>query len=157
MGAPEYSVLLVDDDLDLLETMKAILEGRGYRVETSQTGEDALEKIKEKYFDVIVLDLVLPGISGIELLSRLETNRIPRVRKIILTGHSTLENAVQALNLGADAYLIKPVMPEDLVKAIADQIDKQQQEILLIQEKIRYFVERNSEEMIRRISEEKYL
>ncbi|MBC7127946.1 MAG: response regulator [Candidatus Methanosuratus sp.] len=157
MGAQEYSVLLVDDDLDLLETMKAILERRGYRVETSQTGEDALEKIKEKYFDVIVLDLVLPGISGIELLSRLETNRIPRVRKIILTGHSTLENAVQALNLGADAYLIKPVMPEDLVKAIADQIDKQQQEILLIQEKIRYFVERNSEEKIRRISEEKYL
>lgn len=157
MGAPEYYVLLVDDDVDLLETMKAILEAKGYCVDTSPTGEDALKKINEHYYDVVVLDLVLPDVSGIELLKNLGTNRIPRVRKIVLTGHATLDNAVQALNLGADAYLMKPVLPEELIRTIADQIEKQKQEILLVQDKIRHFVEKDIEERIRQIAEEKYL
>lgn len=157
MGAPEYYVLLVDDDDGLLETMKAILEGRGYCVDTSQTASEALNKFKERHYDVVVIDMVLPDRSGTELLGELETNRIPRVRKIVLTGHATLENAVQALNLGADAYLIKPVEPDDLIRAIADQIEKQKQEILLIQEKIRLFIERDIEDRIRKIAEEKYL
>lgn len=157
MGAQEYYVLLVDDDETLLETMKIILEGKGYNVDTSSTGEEALERLSERYYDVVVLDIVLPDLSGIDLLKSLETHRIPRVRKIILTGNATLENAVQALNLGADAYLIKPVAPADLIRTIAEQIEKQNQEILAVQDKIRCFIERDAEERIRRIAEEKYL
>lgn len=157
MGAQEYYILLVDDDVTLLETMKAILGGRGYCVDTSSTGEEALKKIRERYYDVVVLDLVLPDVSGIEILRNLETNRIPRVRKIVLTGHATLDNAVQALNLGADAYLMKPVPPEELIRTIANQIEKQNQEIRMIQEKIIHLVEKDVEERIRRIAEEKYL
>ncbi|MEN3056827.1 MAG: response regulator [Candidatus Methanosuratincola petrocarbonis] len=157
MGAPEYYLLLVDDDASLLETMKSILEGKGYCVDTSQTGDDALKKMKERYYDVVVLDMVLPDKQGTELLSKMEKKRIPRVRKIVLTGHASLENAVQSLNLGADAYLIKPVHPDDLIKTIADQIEKQKEEILLIQDKIRLFIERDVEDRIRRIAEEKYL
>jgi len=157
LGAPEYYVLLVDDDASLLETMKEILEGRGYCVDTSQTASDALKKFKERYYDVVVIDMVLPDKPGTELLRELETSRIPRVRKIVLTGHASLENAVQALNLGADAYLLKPVQPDDLISAIADQIEKQKQEIQLIQKKIMLFIERDFEEKIRRLEEEKYL
>lgn len=152
MGDQEYYVLLVDDDVTLLETMKIILEGKGYHVDTSSTGEDALERLRERYYDVVVLDIVLPDLSGIDLLKSLETQRIPKVRKIILTGHATLENAVQAINLGADAYLIKPVAPEELIRTIADQIEKQNQEILMVQDKIRCFIESGAEERIRRIT-----
>lgn len=157
MGAQEYYILLVDDDVTLLETMEAILEGMGYCVDISPTGEDALKKIREHCYDIVVLDLVLPDVSGIEILRNLETNRIPRVRKIVLTGHATLDNAVQSLNLGADAYLMKPVPPEELIRTIANQIEKQNQEICMIQEKIIHFVEKDVEERIRRIAEEKYL
>ncbi|MEN3052300.1 MAG: response regulator [Candidatus Methanosuratincola petrocarbonis] len=157
MNAQEYYILLVDDDETLLETMKIILEEKGYHVDTSSTGKEALERLRVRYYDVVVLDIVLPDLSGIDLLKSLETHRIPKVRKIILTGHATLENAVQALNFGADAYLIKPVAPAELIRTIADQIEKQNQEILAIQDKIRCFIEREAEERIRRIAEEKYL
>jgi len=103
LGAPEYYVLLVDDDASLLETMKEILEGRGYCVDTSQTASDALKKFKERYYDVVVIDMVLPDKPGTELLRELETSRIPRVRKIVLTGHASLENAAHSLN-GEDAF-----------------------------------------------------
>ncbi len=157
METQDYYVLLVDDDAALLETMKTILEGKGYNVDTATTGEVALERIRQRHYDVVVLDIVLPDISGIELLKSLGTNRIPKVRKIILTGHATLTNAIQALNTGADAYLLKPVAPDELMRTIAEQIGKQKQEILLVQDKIRHFIEMDAEERIRRIAEEKYL
>ncbi|MEJ5292189.1 MAG: response regulator [Candidatus Methanosuratincola sp.] len=157
MASQEYYVLLVDDDIDLMETMKEILEREGYHVDTSPTAEGALKKLREHYYDVIVIDIMLPDMSGIDLLRSIEVSRIPRIRKIILTGHATLENAVQSLNLGADAYLIKPVAPGKLIRTIADQIKKQNDEILMIQDRIRRFIERDVEERIKRIAEEKYL
>lgn len=157
MVAQEYYVLLVDDDETLLETMKIILEGKGYRVDTSSNGQEALKRLRERCYDVVVLDMVLPDLSGIDLLKSVDTHRIPQVRKIILTGHATLENAVQSLNLGADAYLIKPVAPAELIRTIADQIEKQKQEILAVQEKIRRLIEMDAEERIRCIAEQKYL
>lgn len=156
MNPGSVYILIVDDDVTLLETMKMILENRGYRVDAASTGKEAADRILRRHYDVAILDIVLPDISGVELLKKFDQTRIPRTRKIILTGHATLENAVQALNLGADAYLLKPVEPEDLIKAINEQVERQSQEIRNIQQKIISLIERDAEEKIKRIREEKY-
>ncbi|MDI9643809.1 MAG: response regulator [Candidatus Verstraetearchaeota archaeon] len=149
-------VLIVDDDTTLLETLKMILESRGYHVDTASTGREAADRIQRRHYDVAILDIVLPDSSGVALLREFNQTRIPRTRKIILTGNATLENAIQALNMGADAYLLKPVDPEELIKAINDQVDRQKQEIRNIQEKIIALIERDSQERIKRIREEMY-
>jgi len=94
-------------------------------VEAAEDGQDAIEKWKSKYFDLVLLDIELPDMEGTELLNRFEGN-VPRTMKIMVTGHATLDNAVRALNLGADAYLTKPVDPEDLLRTVEEKLREQQ-------------------------------
>ncbi len=93
---------------------------------------------------------MLPDISGIDLLKRLNEG-VPRIRKIIVTGHATLENAVKAVNMGADAYLMKPVSPNVLLRTIKQQLKKQDQEILVLQKKVKMYIDNVIDERIKRI------
>jgi DNA-binding NtrC family response regulator len=113
------SLLIVDDDEDMLETLSDILQEKGYRTETAKTGEKAIKKAKEHFFSVALIDIKLPDITGIELLRTFRENH-PTMMNIIITPHPTRQNAVDALNLGANAYIMKPIDPEKVDRMIRE-------------------------------------
>jgi len=117
-------ILIVDDDKDILESLKAFLELKGYSVDTAETGGEAIEKSEAGVFNLALLDIKLPDMEGTELLIRIH-GTTPRMMKIMLTGHATLENAVASVNLGADAYLLKPVNPKDLLRVVEEKLREQ--------------------------------
>ncbi|MFC1869701.1 ATP-binding protein [Chloroflexota bacterium] len=118
------SILVVDDDLGFLQVAGAILRAKGYDVQTASSGSEATSRAEERFYHVAILDISLPDIDGTELLSRLLSVR-PDIMAIMLTGHSSVQNAVQSLNRGAFAYLEKPVDPEHLLSVIARGREKQ--------------------------------
>ncbi|MCS7098448.1 MAG: response regulator [Candidatus Methanomethyliaceae archaeon] len=133
-------ILVIDDDLDIREGISEILKAAGYEVDAVGTALEGIEKSKQKIYHIAFIDIVLPDMSGIDLLTKLE-ERVPKTKKVIITGFATLENAVQALNLGADAYLIKPVMPEKILEIVEKMMKKIEEEITITQEKIVKFIE----------------
>ena len=116
-------VLLVDDEESFVEALGKRLNARGLKVETSNSGEDALAKAKRQAFDVIVLDLAMPGMDGIETLKRLRSID-PDLQIILLTGHGSIEKAVEATKLGAIDFLQKPTVLSDLLDLIHKAADK---------------------------------
>ncbi len=101
-------VLLVDDEKDFIEALSARLSARGLEVDVAESGDGALRKVSEKNFDVIILDLSMPGMDGVETL-RVIKNDHPDLQVILLTGHATVEKSVEAMKLGAMDFLEKPV------------------------------------------------
>jgi DNA-binding NtrC family response regulator len=124
-------VLLVDDEKDFLEMLSERLETRGLKVNTVTSGEEAVEKVEDKTFDAIILDLSMPGIGGLETLKRIKKKK-PEAEIIILTGHGSIKTGIEAMKLGAEDFLEKPVDITDLLKKISDARDKR---ILILQEK----------------------
>ena len=118
------SILVVDDDLDFLEIIKRILENKGYEVGTAPSAGEATTQLKERFYNVAILDIRMPDADGTELLSKfLEMH--PDIIAIMLTGHSSVQNAIQSLNRGAFAYLEKPLDPENLLSVISRGLEKQ--------------------------------
>jgi len=150
MTNESFSVLIIDDDKDVADALGVILERQGYRTKAVHNGQDAIAASKKSNYNVALIDIVLPDISGIDLLKRLNEG-VPRIRKIIVTGHATLENAVKAVNMGADAYLMKPVSPNVLLRTIKQQLKKQDQEILVLQKKVKMYIDNVIDERIKRI------
>ena len=128
-------ILVVDDEKDILETLKDILERKGYSVDTAETGKEAIEKSKNELYNLALLDIVLPDIEGTELLTKLH-GTMPRMMKIMVTGSPSLQYAMRALNLGADAYILKPVNPKELLKTIEDKLREQSEIEMLSEEKV---------------------
>ena len=110
-------LLLVDDEQDFVETLAERLEVRGFDVQTSFSGDDAINLVQEHDFDVIVLDVLMPGKDGIETLREIKILK-PLVSVIMLTGHATVETAIEGMKLGAYDYLIKPTETADLLEKI---------------------------------------
>ncbi len=106
-------VLFVDDEPRYREMMKRELSLLGHMVVEAESGEQALEELSRRDFDVVVLDLRLPGISGIETLQRIRQQEYP-VEVILLTGEATVETAVEAMKLGAYDYISKPCRLREL-------------------------------------------
>ena len=119
------NILVVDDDLDFLGVIRRILEKKGFKVTTVPSAEEALALLKENFFNAAILDISLPDIEGTELLSRM-IELHPEIIAIMLTGHSSVKNAVQSLNRGAFSYLEKPLDPENLISIINRGLEKQQ-------------------------------
>jgi DNA-binding NtrC family response regulator len=129
------SILIVDDDKAVLGVIKDILELQGYRVDTAETGQEALEKTKTRYYNLALLDIKLPDIEGTQLLTKMHRD-IPKMMKIMITGYASLENAVESLNLGADAYLMKPIEAEKMLKVVEDKLKVQEEAESMSQEKV---------------------
>ena len=110
-------VLLVDDEEQFVQTLAERLQMRDYDVTTSLSGEDALEKVKGYNFDVVVLDVLMPGLDGIQALREIR-NIKPLTEVIMLTGHGTVETAIEGMKLGAFDFLLKPTETEELVSKI---------------------------------------
>ncbi len=111
-------VLLVDDEEEFVETLAQRLEVRDLDVSTALNGADALERLEDREIDVVVLDLQMPGVDGLQVLRSIK-ERKPLIEVIMLTGHATVETAIEGMKLGAFDFLIKPTETEELLEKIA--------------------------------------
>ncbi len=114
----------MDDDENILWAVNALLSMKGYDVDVSKTATDALKKAAAKTYNLAIIDIKLPDMNGVTLLGKLRVSQ-PHMRKIIMTGFATKDNAIKALNYGADMFLTKPVDLNQFVSAIEDQLEKQ--------------------------------
>ena len=142
------SILVVEDDKAILKGFKEILQSEDYSVDTAETGQEALQKSKTKFFNLALLDIKLPDIEGTELLRIMHENQ-PEMMKIMVTGYPSLENAVIALNQGADAYVIKPVKPEKLLDLIEGKLEEQSEAEKMTEEKITEWIKTRARKITR--------
>jgi DNA-binding NtrC family response regulator len=125
LSEKKKQVLVIDDEESIRQVFRWILEGQGYEVETVETGVQAIEKFEEKFYNLALLDIRLPDMEGTELLNILH-KRSPKTMKIMVTGYPSLENAMKSLNVGADAYVVKPVEPSELVRIVQAKLKEQE-------------------------------
>ena len=123
------SILVVDDDAQIRKVLSDILGNEGYLIQTAKDGNKATHLTKKFHFDIALVDIGLPDISGIELLQRLKYFQ-PRIITIMVTGSSALDDAITAVNKGTDGYIVKPVKPKKLVELIENLLkEKKTREI----------------------------
>jgi two-component system response regulator HydG len=134
MNAEKKSVLIVEDDKAIIKSFKDILQSEGYSVDSAETGREAIQKSKAQFYNLVLLDIKLPDMEGTKLLTTMHETS-PKMVKIMITGYPSLENAVEALNMGADAYIMKPVNPEKLLALIEEKLKKQSQAEKMTEEK----------------------
>ena len=139
-------ILVVDDDVNIRKSMEAILSTEGYDVDSAGDGKEAIRKSELATYNVALIDIRLPDMDGVELLTRMK-NTVPKTRKIIITGYPSVQNAVEAVNRKADAYLIKPVEVEKLLVTIETQLELQQMEKRYSEEKVVEFIEARVKEI----------
>ena len=119
----ELRVLIVDDEDDFRETIVKRLINRKMYAEGAENGFKALEILDQKDFDVVVLDIKMPGIDGIETLKRIKAKK-PEVEVIMLTGHVSVEFGITGMQLGAFDYVMKPAPMPELLDKIRQAYDK---------------------------------
>ena len=129
------SILIVEDDANIRETLSTILQQNGYKTDTAKNGHEAIQKSKAKFFNLALLDIKLPDIEGTKLITMMHEN-LPKMVKVMITGYPSLENAVESLNLEADAYVIKPVEPKKLLAIIEEKLGKQREAERMTEEKV---------------------
>ena len=125
-------MMLVDDEERFLATTQKLLSRKGYDVATATSGAEALERLKSQNIHVVILDVKMPGMDGMETLKAIKS-QYPLVEVIMLTGHATVESAVEGLKSGATDYLMKPTDIGDLIGKAEEAFAKRQ----LLEEKIR--------------------
>ncbi|OGR33096.1 MAG: hypothetical protein A2091_01705, partial [Desulfuromonadales bacterium GWD2_61_12] len=119
--APE--ILVVDDDRELRETMVEILSEAGFTVTAAASGEEALATLARQPFALVLIDMIMPGLSGQEVLPLLK-RQAPRAKVIMITAFATVENAVEAMRRGADDYLTKPFKVDELLTAVRRTLEE---------------------------------
>jgi len=139
-------ILVIDDDEAIRRTLSSVLEEEGYIVDTAKNAEEAVRKSTSTYYNLALIDIKLPDIEGIDLLNKLQ-GISPEMIKIILTGYPSLQNAVKAVNRGADGYLIKPVNMNDLHKMIKKHLKRQEEERRYSEDKVAEFIESRAKEL----------
>jgi DNA-binding NtrC family response regulator len=124
--AKKQAVLIVDDEAIVRESLGDWLRDT-YQVAPAETGEEALELIGKQDFDILIVDVILPGKSGIQVLKEVKEVK-PYIESIVITAYPSVELAVEAMKLGAVDYLVKPVAPDDLKKLIRETLLKRKGE-----------------------------
>lgn len=125
-------LMLVDDEERFLETTKKLLNRKGYDVLTALSGKEALDKLRNHFIHVVILDVKMPGMDGVATLKEIK-QQYPLVEVIMLTGHATVESAVEGLKSGAFDYLMKPCDLDELLAKAQEAYEK----IQTMEEKIR--------------------
>ena len=123
------SILIVDDDKTILKSLRIILQSEGHCIDTAETGREAIEKSKTRFYHLALLNICLPDVRDETLLMTLQES-FPEMVKIMLTGLPP-ERAQEFLNLGADAYFIKPVDPDKLLKVVEEKLIENRKTLLL--------------------------
>jgi len=119
-------ILVVDDEPMICQSCKEILEFEGYMVETAISGEEGLKKALEQKFDLAILDIKMPDMSGLNLLKRMRAGQSP-TPIVMMTAYSTVETAVEAMKLGATDFVQKPFTPEELSRVVRSVIIKKKE------------------------------
>lgn len=112
------TILIVDDEINVCKSIERAIQNDEYEVRRALSGEEALDKIKENPCNLVIADLMMPGIGGIDLLKSLKTN-FSEINVIMITGYPTIKTAVQAIKIGAFDYIAKPFTPEQLRSVVA--------------------------------------
>ena len=116
-------ILVVDDEAVVREGLRRVLEGDGYHVEVCANGRAALDLMQERAYDLVITDLKMPGMGGLEVLKTIKILQ-PEVPVIIITGYSTVDTAVDAMKNGAIDYIAKPFSPEQLTEKVGKAIEQ---------------------------------
>jgi DNA-binding response OmpR family regulator len=127
----KMKIMLVDDEERFLQTTQKMIAKKGYDAITATSGEEGLKKLEEELVHVVILDVKMPGMDGVETLKHIK-QKFPMVEVIMLTGHATAESAVEGLKLGATDYLTKPANIEDLIAKAEEAFNKR----VILEEKI---------------------
>lgn len=145
MSQPKKRILIVDDDESVLKGIGDYLSLKGYTVDKAKTGKDAIKKSQANFFNLAILDIRLPDMEGVELLTKMRETE-PRMIKVMLTGYPGMENAIDSLNRRADAYLIKPVRLEKLLELIEQKLGEQAKETKMDKDKMVSYIESRDKE-----------
>lgn len=113
-----FKVLVVDDEIEHRETMRMILESKGYMVGEASSGGEALDLLDEEFYPLVLCDYIMPGIDGLEVLKRIKKQYGDSIEVIIITGYGDVESAVEAMKLGAFGYFIKGNNPDEMLLEI---------------------------------------
>jgi len=133
-------ILVIDDDESVRKVLVTALEDEGYAADTAETGGEAIRKSNANFYNLALVDIRLPDMEGTWLLSEMKEST-PKMVKIIVTGYPGLENAVDAVNRGADAYVVKPFKMENLLATVKEHLKKQEAERKDSEEKVKEFIE----------------
>ncbi len=144
--AENARIIVVDDDEGIRKTLATILEEIGYVVDTVENGKEAIERSNTEFYNLALIDIRLPDIEGIELLAALKETT-PKMIKIIMTGYPSLQNAIEALNKGADAYILKPLNIDRVLNTIKEHLTKQQEARKYSEEKVTEFIKTRVREL----------
>lgn len=139
-------ILVIDDDESIRKTITSILEEKGYTVDAAENGKEAIRKSKAAFYNLALIDIRLPDMEGTKLLTAMRET-VPKMVKIIVTGYPSLHNAVEAVNKGADAYVLKPFNVEKTLKTIEEQLEKQKGARKYSEQKISEFIETRVKEL----------
>ena len=137
------TILIVDDDESMRKTMSLVLGKKGYETETAGTGQEAIEKARKRFFNLVLLDIKLPDIEGLELLGPLK-EMYPDMVTIMATAYASVETAIKALNEGASAYITKPFNMDEVLATVREALEKQHL----------MFEKRQAEKELRRINDQ---
>jgi len=118
-----FKVLVVDDEKDFLEMTVKRMKKRNIECEGVESGEEAISKIQHEKFDVVLLDVKMPGMDGVETLREIKRIR-PLTEVVMLTGHASVESGVEGMKLGAFDYLMKPIELDSLLEKLSDAYEK---------------------------------
>lgn len=138
-------VLMIDDNKNMCETLADILEEKGYEIVTAKTALEGIQAAQKSFFNIALIDINLPDKTGIELLKGFK-NTYPSRINIIITASATLKYAVDAVNLGADAYILKPIDFIKLDQTMKECLRKQQKTLKATEERLTEFMTSATEE-----------
>ena len=140
-------ILLIDDDKNIRQTLAIVLQEEGYVVDTAENGKEAVEKSFADFYNLAIVDWRLPDIEGTVLITQLKET-VPKMAKIMLTGYPSMNTAIEAVNQHADAFLIKPVDVEELLKKIRELLILQEENKEFCETKIVSFIETRTKQIL---------
>jgi two-component system alkaline phosphatase synthesis response regulator PhoP len=139
------SVLIVDDDVCVVKTMSSVLEDEGFEFDIAYNGKEALEKAKDKSYDVALLDINLPDMKGTQLLKAIGQGTV----KIMVTAYPESQTSLDALKWGADGYLIKPIDPNEVIKTMDEKLQKLNESRKMTEEKLAEFIRERGRKLLK--------
>lgn len=125
VNAEDAYILVVDDEGAIRYSISKTLQRVGYQVHTASSGEEALEMMDSQRYDVVLTDIRMPGLTGVELLAEIKKSA-PDAVVILLTGYASLETAIESLRLGAHDYLVKPSSSQDIRQSVSQGLERAQ-------------------------------
>jgi len=148
---PQSRILVIDDEESVRKSLTFVLEDEGYLVEVAENGQEAIRKSKANLYNLALVDIRLPDMDGISLLSQMRET-VPKMVKIVVTGYPSLDTSMGAVNNGANGYIIKPYSVEHLLHTIREHLQKQQEAEKFDEKKVIDFIETRDKENEARIS-----